>query len=204
MFKELDIAVLHFFNHDLANPFLDFLFVSISESIALKFFLAAMVIAVLWKGNTKARAAIIIAVISIAIVDPSTHYILKKLFARLRPCHVLDDLRMLVGCGGLYGFPSNHAANSFAAATVLSVFYRRFVILFMSIAALIGLSRVYIGKHYLSDVLAGAVWGIAVSICLIYLINKIALSVPENYISNRYKSILQGASNWRISKISSK
>lgn len=204
MLKELDLAILYFFNHDLANPFLDFLFVSIFESEIIKLFLAVMVIAIIWKGNVKARVALIIVVISIAVVDPSTYYIFKKLFARLRPCHALDDLRMLANCGGLYGFPSNHAANSFAAATILSVFYRRFAYLFMSIAALVGLSRIYIGKHYLSDVLAGAVWGIAASICLIYLIKKIALRMPENYISNRYKNIIQGASICRTSKKSSK
>ena len=134
MFENIDLAILYFFNHDLANPVLDWLFLIISES---RVFLAAVLLilaVLLWKGSVRLTLAIILTVICVAIVDPTTYYLLKNLFARLRPCHILDDIRLLVGCGGQYGFPSNHAVNIFAAATVLSVFFKRYTAIFAAVA----------------------------------------------------------------------
>ena len=70
---------------------------------------------------------------------------------------------MLVKKGGKWSFPSNHAANSFAFATVLSYFYeRKKLILFIS-ASIIAYSRVYVGVHYPLDILFGAFTGYVLS-----------------------------------------
>lgn len=57
-------------------------------------------------------------------------------------------------------FPSSHAANAFALAWVLSRRYRRFAPAFMVFAALVAFSRVYLNRHYVSDVVAGAAIGL--------------------------------------------
>jgi undecaprenyl-diphosphatase len=87
-------------------------------------------------------------------------HMLKDAVGRIRPCEALDGVRLLVGCGGSPSMPSNHAANSFALAVPLFMSARsRLKYLFVLIAALVAYSRVYVGVHYPSDVLAGALLG---------------------------------------------
>lgn len=84
---------------------------------------------------------------------------LKHAVARGRPCKVLEDVRDLLGCGGTFSFPSNHAVNSAAAAAFLQVLYPATGWVSWPLVALIGLARVYIGAHFLSDVLGGWLLG---------------------------------------------
>jgi undecaprenyl-diphosphatase len=170
--KSLDLAILYFFNRDLANPVFDIFFTTLAESRFIWGLLIVIIIVLAIKGGSRGWQAALLAIICFAITDPSAHYILKKIFCRLRPCHIPDDLRLITGCGGLYGFPSNHAANSFALAYVFSFFYRRLTAVFFSVATLVCISRVYLGKHYLSDVVAGAVFGVLVAILIIYFMRK--------------------------------
>lgn len=99
----------------------------------------------------------------ILLSDQTASAVFKPLFERLRPCHdpaLLPFLRLPGGCGGLYGFASSHASNSMA----LAVFFlmlpasgrNRFPGIMLLIWALInGWSRIYLGMHFVSDVLCG-------------------------------------------------
>jgi membrane-associated phospholipid phosphatase len=86
---------------------------------------------------------------------------LRNLFHRIRPCHVLTGVRLLVGCTDSFSFPSNSAANVFALAAVVAVFHRKLAVPAFVTAAVVGCSRVYVGVHYPLDVFAGAWLGIA-------------------------------------------
>jgi undecaprenyl-diphosphatase len=68
-----------------------------------------------------------------------------------------------------YSFPSGHTASSFACAVVLVSFAPRLRVPLYLLAALIGLSRAYVGVHYPLDVLGGALWGIVVGTVILYL-----------------------------------
>ncbi|MDR1588669.1 MAG: phosphatase PAP2 family protein [Oscillospiraceae bacterium] len=86
--------------------------------------------------------------------------IIKNAVARPRPFEVVEGLRILISAPGDYSFPSGHAASGFAAAYSISrTLSRRAAICAFVLASLIALSRVYVGVHYPSDVVAGAILG---------------------------------------------
>ena len=98
---------------------------------------------------------------------------------RIRPSHapeLADQIRLLVSKGGLYGFVSSHAANFFAIAGITSALLseRRYMsYLLYSWATLVAYSRIYVGKHYLLDVIGGALLGFVLSKVIWHLVIKI-------------------------------
>ncbi|NGZ98512.1 MAG: hypothetical protein CV089_20720 [Nitrospira sp. WS110] len=86
---------------------------------------------------------------------------LKWVFERVRPCRAIAEAAQIEtnGCGGLFSFPSNHAANTAALAAFLQVLYPRSGWVTWPIVALVGFSRVFIGAHYVTDVLGGWILG---------------------------------------------
>lgn len=101
----------------------------------------------------------------ISFTDQTTN-LFKDGLERLRPCHnpEIAPLMRLVkeSCGGLYGFFSGHASNSFALAVFFITFFKtisstmRWLLLW---AAIVAYSRVYVGVHYPIDILTGAFFG---------------------------------------------
>ncbi len=117
-------------------------------------------------GGNKGRKTALIILLIILLSDQTANF-LKYLFHRERPCITLAQVRLLVGCGDSYSFPSNHAANIFASMIYLSYNYRSFSPVFIIIAILVAYSRVYVGVHYPIDVLAGILLGLTISAIII-------------------------------------
>ncbi len=96
---------------------------------------------------------------------------LKHLTARPRPCQVLPHVHEVVGCGGTFSFPSNHALNTATAAAFFQVLYPATGWVSWPLVAVIGFSRVYVGGHYVTDVVGGwalgGVFGTAVAFALL-------------------------------------
>ena len=117
--------------------------------------------------------------------DQISSSLLKPLVARLRPTHnpeIADLIHIVNGYrGGLYGFVSSHAANAFAFVIFTSCIIRnRYYVLGITIWALLtAYSRVYLGVHYVGDVVCGAVLGILVGL-LIYWLFRRKISVFSN------------------------
>lgn len=135
--------------------------------------------------------ALLMIGLSVGIADSFCSAFLKPFFERLRPCHEIDlrPILHLVNnkCGGKYGFASSHSANFFAMATFLAWIFKykigKWRYAFFGIAALVAFSRVYLGVHYPSDILAGMLIGIAASAIGIFVFKILArkLNFPQDF-----------------------
>ena len=97
--------------------------------------------------------------------------ILKNLVARTRPYEAVDGLQRIIEAQRDLSFPSGHTGSSFAAAVVIFLMCpRKIWVPALILAFLIMFSRLYVGVHYPTDVLAGMITGtlIAVLVCRVY------------------------------------
>jgi undecaprenyl-diphosphatase len=88
--------------------------------------------------------------------------VLKPAIARARPFHAVEAVRVVGYRPVTYSFPSGHAASAFASAFVVTLMLPRARWWLWALAALIAVSRVYIGVHYPLDIVAGALVGLGV------------------------------------------
>lgn len=115
----------------------------------------------------------IAAAMVILLSDQISVHEFKNVFLRYRPCHNLalqNQIHLNDGCGGTYGFISSHAANTFALAMFLSLFFRKrinyFSIFVFSWAAFVSYSRIYNGVHYPADIAIGAIVGMGIGVTI--------------------------------------
>ncbi|NRA13740.1 MAG: phosphatase PAP2 family protein, partial [Crocinitomicaceae bacterium] len=112
------------------------------------------------------------AILVVALADIISSKLIKELVMRARPSHNLlltDKLHYYKYVngdyykGGEYGFVSSHAANFFGLFTfvslVLGEYYKKVFLILMIVATLICFSRIYLGVHYLSDLVFGGLLG---------------------------------------------
>ena len=143
------------------NPLFDLLMPALSDKHSALLPGAVAALALLtWRGR-RGAAVLLIAGIAVGLSDGGTT-LLKDLFQRVRPCHVLPDVHLLVGCGRSLSLPSNHAANMFALAAVAWMTRIPGRTFLAALAAAVAYSRVYLGVHYPGDALLGAAWGVLV------------------------------------------
>ena len=109
--------------------------------------------------------------------------ILKNLVARTRPYDMITGLTSLVGIQSDYSFPSGHAASSFVAAVIMvKSLPKKYGIPALTLAFLISFSRLYVGVHYPSDVIAGALISTAIGLFVCWLEKIIERKITETKI----------------------
>lgn len=107
--------------------------------------------------------------------------ILKNLVARIRPYEVVEGLERIIEAQRDLSFPSGHTGSSFAAAVVIyCTCPKKIGVPAMILAFLIAFSRLYVGVHYPTDVLVGALTGTAVALLVQRIISINDISSSSN------------------------
>jgi undecaprenyl-diphosphatase len=113
----------------------------------------------LWAARQPGRwQVLLVGALLLAAADSSSTFV-KKLVGRPRPCASLTVVLPVTPCGKSPSLPSGHATNTTALAVLVAAHDRRRRVLWYGGAALVGISRVSLGAHYPTDVLAGAALG---------------------------------------------
>jgi len=125
-------------------------------------------------GRPIDRQYVLIA-LGITIINITVFRLLKYLFRRTRPYYVSPLRELRYRRLDSYSFPSGHATTSFGLAFLISCFYPILPVQLAaySISSLIGFSRIYVGEHYPSDVISGALLGILISNLLLPIFERI-------------------------------
>jgi membrane-associated phospholipid phosphatase len=126
-------------------------------------------------GDVRARrqlpVASLIAAVSVGI-GSLVVALVKETVDRPRPAHADPGIDTAVGTPGSPSFPSGHTATAFAAAAVVGAFYPRLRWPLYALAALVGMSRIYLGVHFALDVVAGAILGLSIGLGIVCAVRK--------------------------------
>jgi undecaprenyl-diphosphatase len=160
---EIDQAIFLFLNglnHSGLDPVMSFF----SEKWVWLPLYAILLGILIYKYRFKALWVVLALALSIVVADRGTSGLMKPGFERLRPCHepsLIDSIHLVDGCGGKYGFPSSHAANTFALAAFFYFLFagNKWRYTLIAWAVIVTYSRIYLGVHYPLDVIAGAIFG---------------------------------------------
>ncbi len=95
------------------------------------------------------------------LIERPCYFILKNNFKRNRPSSVLKNYQSLIKPSDKFSFPSGHTSAAFLVVTLITCFYPLFAIPMFIWACFVGFSRVVLGVHFPSDLLAGGLLGMA-------------------------------------------
>lgn len=139
-----------------------------------------IIFAVLLLLFKKYRYAGVASAISLILTFLTVNLCIKNLVARVRPYEVIEGLTRIVGEQSDYSFPSGHTAHAFAVSVVLLLMLpKKLGAPALILAFLMGFSRLYVGVHYPTDVLGGAVIGTVLAVISVFIAKKIKSKLIE-------------------------
>ncbi|MEP7109064.1 MAG: phosphatase PAP2 family protein [Ferruginibacter sp.] len=167
-------------NQDWTNTFLDNIFPLWREAITWFPLYVFLLLFVLINFGKKSWPWIIGFLTTVALSDQISSHVIKQLFNRPRPCHdiiLADHIRLLLDyCSDSRSFISSHATNHFGIAFfiyfTLKPYFQKWGYLFFFWAATISYGQVYIGVHYPTDVIGGALVGSFIGYFVSWYFNK--------------------------------
>lgn len=161
-FQEMDSAIILFIQDNVRSNYLDAVMkcASIIGNYGIVWIVAGLSLLI----SPKTRRAGIGVLICLAVASIVSNVVIKNIVARPRPSIIHAALEAIIPLPPSFSFPSGHACSSFASATALTLALKWRGAWSFILASLIAFSRVYVGVHYMSDVIFGAALGVLISL----------------------------------------
>ena len=191
---DIDQSIFFFFN-GMHNPFWDIVMPLFTRTELWSVLYLTLIFFIIKKYRTKALIILIGLALVILISDQFSVFV-KEMVKRLRPTHdpaIQHLVHNIHSKGGLYGFFSSHATNTFAVAMFTSKLFKnyRYSLLIFTWALLVSYTRIYIGLHYPLDILTGIIVGILIG----YFIYKLMLFTENRFFIIKNSKIAESGLN---------
>lgn len=174
---KIDVGILLFLQEYVRNDGLTPIIKFITEYGS--FTMIALGVILMIFGKRKYRIAGIVAVLAV-VLDNIIVTGIKNVLARPRPYITFPEVIPMVGIPSKYSFPSGHTGFAFSVALSFCKYLpKKYCVISLVISALVGFSRLYLGVHYPSDVLAGVVVGFVASGLAYYIVEFIREKIKK-------------------------
>lgn len=155
--------------------------------------------------------AILLAIgVVILFTDSFTAQVIRPWVCRLRPSNLDNPMSTMVHIvdgyrGGAYGFPSNHASNTWGLAFFITFLFRRYKLTFFFFlwALLVCYSRMYLGVHYFGDLLIGGLLALAGASTVFYVFRKVSGDTRLQKVKFIYWPVWIGIATFLVIMVSS-
>ncbi|QXE18341.1 phosphatase PAP2 family protein [Clostridium sp. 001] len=178
---KFDECILSYIANNMHNQILDKIMIAFTSLGNTGLIWIAISLALI--VSKKYRKVGIMVLTAIIIGSVFGEGLIKHIVKRTRPFYLDPTIKLLVAKPASYSFPSGHTTASFAAASILSRYFKKYAPVFFTVAILIAFSRIYLYVHYPTDVLAGIVLGLVSGKITIYLFKRI-----RSYLLKELKS----------------
>jgi len=203
--QSLDTALFRFVNQTMSNPVFDVVLPWFSGNFIFVPALLCVCAWLLWKGGSRGRVFVAMLIVIIGLGDSLIINKIKHAVGRSRPYVALPDVNRPskqnaddntatrpssrpkdaddppATSRGSNSMPSSHTSNWFAGTVLAFVYYRRSWRFMLPVAFTVGLSRIYVGAHFPSDVLVGAILGAGYAALGVWTLNAVWRRLGRNY-----------------------
>ena len=169
---ELDGNILLWIQNNLRNDFLDAVMKTIT-SLGDHGFIW-IILTVLFFLVKRTRRLGFTTALSMLMTLFAVNIVIKNIVARTRPYEVVEGLNRIIGAQDDFSFPSGHTAHAFAFSVVIFLMLsRKWGMFALVFAFLMGFTRLYVGVHYPTDVIAAALIGTVMAFLSVFVVRRV-------------------------------
>ncbi len=182
---KFDFEILFFIKDHIRNSFLDVIvpfYTNLGDDGII--WIVVGLIMLIPKKTRKCGIMVLAALLVMLVVN---NIILKNLIARPRPCATYPELVELVHIPTSYSFPSGHTVSAMAVAFTIFSQHKKLGIVALIMAFLMGLSRLYVGVHFPTDVYGGIIVGALIALSVWYAEKKLSPIIEKKISQIRNK-----------------